>query len=216
MKTQNSGITTKGVHFTAKMKIAEDFDHYGRLEDVIELKYIGDRTVVLFKCYWYDQDRNRKRGPKDDGNFISVNTTAQWYKDEPYILATQASKVIFLNDRNNNGWQYVQKFQQRNIFVVAENEEAIDSGLPHQDDLRGCTVTSVVDVDDNSLGRRCGQVDFIVEASVVDKHMNKLILRPDESRDTDDAEAYPEDLSQSEYMDLPGGAHAESVDSDDD
>ena len=99
---------------------------------------------------------------------------------------------------------------------MAENEEAIDSGLPHQDDLRGCTVTSVVDVDDNSLGRRCGQVDFIVEASIVDKDMNKLILRPDESGDTDDDEAYPEDPSQWEYMDLLGGAQAESIDSDDD
>ena len=41
------------------MKIAEDFDHYGRLEDVIELKYIGDRTVVLFKCYWYEEAHAR-------------------------------------------------------------------------------------------------------------------------------------------------------------
>lgn len=221
LKTQNSGITTKGDHLTAKMKKTEEYDHYGRIQEVIELNYndkSGDRSVVLFKCYWYDQDPKKKRGPKDDGNFISINTTAQWYKEDPYILVTQASKVIFLNDRDNDGWQYVQKFEARSNYDVNEYDEPVIIDIAHQDDPSGCKATKLAEVDENFMARggpaHDGQVDFTVEVSVVDKDRNKLVL-PDEFQDMDDEWQGEEDPTQSEYVDLECGG-AESDDGDDD
>jgi hypothetical protein len=37
IKAQNSGTTTSGHHFTERMKKTEAFDHYGHLNDIIEL-----------------------------------------------------------------------------------------------------------------------------------------------------------------------------------
>ena len=139
LKTQNSGITAKGDHFTTRMKKSESFDHYGRVTEVIQLSYNdkeNTRDVVLFKWHWYDQDRNMGRAPRNDGNFISINTTAQWYKNEPYILVPQASKVMFLDDRSSLGRKYVQKFQPRNIYDVDENKLPRKE-VAHQDDFCG-------------------------------------------------------------------------------
>jgi hypothetical protein len=137
VKTQNSGITTSGPHFTEGMKKTESFDHYGHLNETIELSY-NDKTtrnVVLFNCYWHDQDKKKKIAPKNDGYFTSINTEAQWYKKEPYILATQASKVMYLDDTiNGKGWQYVQKFQPRNFYDVEENEKP-NSKVAHKDNF---------------------------------------------------------------------------------
>jgi hypothetical protein len=44
VKTQNSGITTSGPHFTEGMKKIEAFDHYGQLNEIIELSY-NDKTA---------------------------------------------------------------------------------------------------------------------------------------------------------------------------
>jgi hypothetical protein len=135
VKTQNSGITTSGPHFTEGMKKIEAFDHYGHLNEIIELSY-NDKTarnMVLFKCYWYAQDKKKKRAPKNDGYFTSINTEAQWYKEEPYILATQASKVMYLDDKDKD-WQYMQKFQPRNFYDVEENEKP-NNEVAHQNDF---------------------------------------------------------------------------------
>ena len=217
MKTQNSGITAKGDHFTARMKKSESFDHYGRVTEVIQLSYNdkeNTRDVVLFKCHWYDQDRNMGRAPRNDGNFISINTTAQWYKNEPYILVPQASKVMFLDDRTNPNWKYVQKFQPRNIYDVDENKPPLEE-VAHQDDFCGSGET---EDDDEILMDTCdhahdGEVDFTVEVSIIDKEIKKLNL-PNESPDTYDEHEEDDDPICSEYMnDI--GTRNESDDDDD-
>ena len=109
--------------------------------------------MVLLKCYWYDEDPNKKRGPRNDGNFILINTTAEWYKEEPYILVTQASKVIFLDDRDNNNWQYVQKFQARSTYDANEYDEPVTIDAAHQDDPSICMVTELADADESLIAR---------------------------------------------------------------
>ncbi|XP_031105391.1 uncharacterized protein LOC116010220 [Ipomoea triloba] len=47
-KTQNSGIVVQGNHGD------ELIDFYGVLNEVIELEYIKDHRIVLFKCDWFD------------------------------------------------------------------------------------------------------------------------------------------------------------------
>ena len=152
LKTQNSGITTSGEHLTTKMKKSDDYDHYGHIKEVSELNYndkTGGQSVVLFKCYWYDQDPNKKRGPRNDGNFISINTIAEWYKEEPCILVT----LIFLDHRDNKDWKYVQKCEARSTYDVNEYDEQGTIDFSHQDDPSGCMVTKLADIDQNLMAR---------------------------------------------------------------
>jgi len=217
LKTRNSGITTSGDHLTTRKKRSESFDHYGHIEEVIQLFYsdkVTVRSVVLFKCYWYNQDPNKGKGARNDGYFISVDTTAQWYKDDPYILVPQAAKVLFLEDRSRKGWQYVQKFVARNIYDLDENADPIIGA--QQDDFAGCMQTKVADIDETSLDTGIpahdGEVDFTVEVSIVDKEMDKLKL-PGESQEENGQDE--QDETMHEYQNEDGGDDDDDDDDDD-
>lgn len=115
-RTQNSGIFVKG----------EATEFYGVLVDIIELQYCHGNRVFLFKCDWWDSS-NKKTGIKKDGHLTSVNISRKWYKDDPFVLATQAEQVFYINDIKNGGtWQVVQKTCPRNLFDVSEKEEKED------------------------------------------------------------------------------------------
>lgn len=49
-------------------------DFYSVLNDIIELDYLKDKTVMLFKYEWFDLS-NRKASICVDGNFTSVNVS---------------------------------------------------------------------------------------------------------------------------------------------
>jgi len=59
---------------------------------------------------------------KDDGYFKSINIQGRWYKNDPFILATEASQVFFLEDNKlGPSWRVVQDFGHRHIFDVEES-----------------------------------------------------------------------------------------------
>ena len=50
---QNSGVTVEGNN-------GDDvIDYYGMINEIIELEYIRDKRVVLFKCIWFDVGNKR-------------------------------------------------------------------------------------------------------------------------------------------------------------
>ncbi|WVZ49373.1 hypothetical protein U9M48_000740, partial [Paspalum notatum var. saurae] len=134
-RTQNSGVMTEGTHN------GENIDFYGCLKEIIQLQYSSisreTQTVVLFRCDWFDTDGKKSR-MKDDGYMKSINVGNCWYKDDPFILATQATKVFYLEDTKHGGnWRVVQKFAHRHLWSVAENDsEELPNGvgLTYQDD----------------------------------------------------------------------------------
>ena len=70
----------------------------------------------------------KKSGIRDDGHFKSINTGRCWYKSDPFILTTQATKVFYVPDTDLRGnWQVVQKFQHRHLWSVKETE--MEKGL---------------------------------------------------------------------------------------
>ncbi|KAK1644427.1 hypothetical protein QYE76_062232 [Lolium multiflorum] len=89
-KTQNSGIVSEGDHD------GNSIDFFGQLKSIIRLQYNSSggvhRSVVLFRCDWFDLG-GRKPGFDDDGHFKSVNTEKFWYKTDPFILTSQATKM---------------------------------------------------------------------------------------------------------------------------
>ena len=83
---------------------------------------LDGRSVVLFKCDWYKLD-GKKTELKDDGFFKSINVGSLWYKNDCYILSTQARKVFYLPDtRWGQNWQVVQTFNHRHLYNVSQTE----------------------------------------------------------------------------------------------
>jgi len=86
--TQNFTIKTTGTHGD------DTIDFYGTITDIIELSYSknskGYRTVILLRCEWYHLE-GRTYQMKDDGYFKSINIQGQWYKNDPFIMAIDAS-----------------------------------------------------------------------------------------------------------------------------
>ena len=105
-KTQNSTIKAVGTHGD------DTIDFYGTIIDIIELSYSknmnGRRTVILLRCEWYNLE-GRTYQMKDDGYFKSINIQGRWYKGDPFIIATDAAQVFFLEDTKLGPcWRVVQ------------------------------------------------------------------------------------------------------------
>ena len=103
-RSQNSGIVVEGNHGD------EIIDFYGELNEIIQLDYVKDRCVILFKCDWFDLG-NRKSGIQKDGNITSVKVTRKWYQSDCYVLADQVKQVFYIsNPKLGNDWSVVQPF----------------------------------------------------------------------------------------------------------
>ncbi|XP_040994342.1 uncharacterized protein LOC121240884 [Juglans microcarpa x Juglans regia] len=110
--TQNSGVVVHADHEGLPI------DFYGVLQDIIELRYMGWRKYFLFKCDWCDIGDTR-RGIHIGDHFTSVNTSRQWYKDEPFALACQALQMFYIKDPTLRGsWHAVHKITNRNIYNI--------------------------------------------------------------------------------------------------
>ncbi|KAG8372858.1 hypothetical protein BUALT_Bualt12G0110700 [Buddleja alternifolia] len=113
-KTQNSGVV---------VKVEEESgfrDYYGVLTDIIQLDYLGNHHVVLFKCDWYEG----RSVQKDKYGCTSINTTKPWKTNEPYVLASQAQQVFYVNDiKLGSDWKVVIEAQGRSSWSILENKE---------------------------------------------------------------------------------------------
>jgi hypothetical protein len=127
--TQNSGMLVKGDGTTGNMY------WYGVIKRMISLEFPGQKEVILFQCDWYDvpaATTNRGRGySKDQFGVIDIDTTRYRYKNEPYILATQAEHVFYVNLVNKPGWSSVIAMKPRDLFAMPELEleDSIDVGI---------------------------------------------------------------------------------------
>nr|XP_024933706.2 uncharacterized protein LOC107428797 [Ziziphus jujuba var. spinosa] len=80
---QNSGIFVKGEHN------GDEIDFFGVLTDIMELSYGEQNAILLFKCDWWDIGSTSQM-QIDEFKFTSINVIRMWYKDDPYVLASQA------------------------------------------------------------------------------------------------------------------------------
>jgi len=94
-------------------------DFYGKMEDVIVMSYRDDCHVVLFKCLWYGDKydpRNRVRKDKTFG-VTSVYVDKTWFDGDPFILATQARQVFYIDDiYNGSRWKVVEECNHRHMW----------------------------------------------------------------------------------------------------
>ncbi|KAH0725078.1 hypothetical protein KY284_000943 [Solanum tuberosum] len=130
LRTQNCGVVVLGEND----KDSENLDYYGVLTDVIELQFIMDRKVVLFRCNWFDVCDEIKGVKKDEYDLVSVNPDRFLKTNEPFVLADQASQVFYANDNSNKGWQVVRKIQPRDSYEIVEqmDDDIVELGSPSQ------------------------------------------------------------------------------------
>jgi len=135
--TQNSGVMACGE------TNSDETNYYGVLEGIYNLEYPKSRRVYLFKCNWFDTDVKKNRFRYDLG-FKLINTSRFWYKDDPYILATQAIQVFYIDDpKLRNNWKIVQIVQNKQVWDVPEVEEL------ENEDIELLEVTGSIVVDES-------------------------------------------------------------------
>ncbi|XP_070660442.1 uncharacterized protein [Malus domestica] len=114
---------------------------YGRVVDMFEVKYCGPteagdrgRAVMLFKCEWVNSES--PRGMKTDQyGFTMVNFNQLGFKEDPFILASQALQAFYVDDTIEKDWHVVVRTQPRDLFDVLEDSDAIDDyAIPNLDD----------------------------------------------------------------------------------
>ena len=58
----------------------------------------------------------------------TIQVSATWYDNDPFILATQAQQVFYLDDyKNGYNWKVVQKVNHRHIWDVPEKDTSVAS-----------------------------------------------------------------------------------------
>ncbi|GLU06513.1 hypothetical protein SLE2022_235410 [Rubroshorea leprosula] len=127
LKTQNSGVavisnTRSYSSRKDNQPVEGEINFYGVLQQIIKLNYSGFYKVVLFKCDWADTQRGCK---KDEFGFTLVNFnrlshTGSNPSDDPYIFASQASKVFYIEDAREKDWQVVKHVKVRGAFDLGE------------------------------------------------------------------------------------------------
>ena len=94
-QTQNCEIVSAGTHAGIKEH------YYGYLEDSIELVYIKNNRVSLFKCKWFDMDPRRKHVIYKPC-YNSIDTSREAYKEYPFVFATQVRQVYYIDNPNKS------------------------------------------------------------------------------------------------------------------
>ena len=126
LNTQNSGVMLKAM--TSSYASARDVNpregdvaYYGRVIDIVEVYYSHDRRFVLFKCEWIDN--NNGLITDDEFDFTLVNFKHLLYKtehasNEPFILASQAQQVFYVQDPIEEDWNIVIKMKHRDLYGI--------------------------------------------------------------------------------------------------
>ncbi|XP_050386341.1 uncharacterized protein LOC126802710 [Argentina anserina] len=121
-KTQNCGVMVEDKNGGPP--------YYGVLVSVIELLYGSRMPVVLFKCRWFNTDPSVRRSTRLDHGLLSVNTHTSWYENEPFILATMAKQVFYLDDpKLGRGWKVVNMMSHRNIFDARTLAQGVEQDI---------------------------------------------------------------------------------------
>jgi hypothetical protein len=108
------------MNHNTRLIIAKE-SYYGVIQEIWELSY-SSFTIPLFRCKWV----NNRTGVKvDEHGFTLVDLTTDGYKSEPFILATQATQVFYVNDPSKPKYHIVLQGKRRILGVddVQDEEE---------------------------------------------------------------------------------------------
>ncbi|PHT33826.1 hypothetical protein CQW23_25626 [Capsicum baccatum] len=134
-----------------------DLPYYEKLKDIVELNYYDKFRVVLFKYQWADTTQNR--GLKIDAwkfncvNFFKLIHTNDCVDDDPYIEASQANMVYFIDDEHDKEWTVVVHLQPRDLFDMESSAFSSRTlGGSHPGPPTGRLLPITLDQDTSHLG----------------------------------------------------------------
>nr|GFC46763.1 hypothetical protein [Tanacetum cinerariifolium] len=126
-----------------------------------------------------------------------IDTGAESFKDDQYILVTQVKQVFYLEDKAKPYWRVVEhvnhkKFSDGGVIVVEDDPDII-----HFDNSSDLPLSTILNDLDNATLHIDGQ------STEVDVLQDIIIDVVDEDDDiTDDEDALPHDLAESDNKDL--------------
>ncbi|XP_062075345.1 uncharacterized protein LOC133779394 [Humulus lupulus] len=129
LRTQNSGVImiAKTQSFASSRDpnlVFEEVTFYGMLTDIIELDYSSENHVLLFKCDWVSRS-----GVKKENDCTRVNFSRLLRDNEPFILASQAEQVMYIEDLKHEGWHVALKINPRDYYNMSmqSHDENVES-----------------------------------------------------------------------------------------
>jgi hypothetical protein len=143
--TWNSGVNLKG-----------NLEYYGTLTEVIELKYRGGNTVVLFKCDWRDAGQGVRKHATFD--LVDVKMSSKHPGDDVFIFAAQAQQIYITpypsRRPTERGWSATWKCKARSHIEIAYAPSAVSEsdsslgGCYQEDEMPVPPVVNVEGVED--------------------------------------------------------------------
>ena len=105
------------------------------IQHIWELDYTYFQ-IPVFSCKWVD---NKNGVRVDESGFILVDLNRVGYKDEPFIFASQAQQVFFVDDLAHDNWSVVlltNKNTMNNVDPCHDKEDDTEDdpffGISHQ------------------------------------------------------------------------------------
>ncbi|XP_024016173.1 uncharacterized protein LOC112089662 isoform X5 [Eutrema salsugineum] len=193
LRTQNSGIfvSAETISYASSRDFnprGGDVSYYGKLTEILELNYYDSFRVVLFKCKWVDT--YDARGYKKDEfghtmvNFSRLIHSGNGEEDEPYVLASQARLVYYVEDPQEKGWNVVVHVQPRDLYDMGD--PTISDGMPPETVFEDPPLQSSMNISDNvsniRLVRQLEDIDNSQVSCNLDDNMEVFIcfIFPDE------------------------------------
>ena len=110
-----------------KNPIVSNMTYYGVIKEIWEVDYVMFR-IPVFKCDWVESNNGVK---VDELGFTLVDLSRLGYKSEPFILASQAKQVFYIEDPSDCRWSVVLLASEREYNDCA-NHDDVDETIVKQ------------------------------------------------------------------------------------
>jgi hypothetical protein len=132
---QDEGKTTQ--NSDVRVSTVDGDTYYGKLTQIIEVKYYDTTRYVLFKCDWANIRKDRKWSEDEYGitlvNFKNLIHTGDKISDDLYVLSSQVSQVYYIHDDRNPDSCCIVRTKLRNVYDVGQGEGNNDDGLNYHE-----------------------------------------------------------------------------------
>lgn len=153
---QNSGVTlvAKTMQIASvkdKNPVTSDMVFYGVIEEICKLEYTK-LQILMFKCNWVD-DRSVK--VLDNDRLTIVNLAKIGFKDDSFILASQAKQVFYVEDPIDSSWSVVLDTPTRDYFENISESEYQEYVIQQSSEKLSTKYDATLDEDDSVVRKDC-------------------------------------------------------------
>ncbi|XP_028104536.1 uncharacterized protein LOC114303594 [Camellia sinensis] len=149
--SQNSGVslvatTMQVTDYKDKNPMFTDMSYYGVITEIWQLDY-NMFKISVFKCDWVD---NTKGIRVNELGFTLVELGRIGHEDDPFILASQAKQVFYVQDQLDPRWSVVLEPPQKQ-YSCEKDDEFNDFCIEHHGFTKVLPEVESLDMVDDSL-----------------------------------------------------------------